>query len=202
MEELLQKISKLYFQFGIRSVTMDDLARELGVSKKTLYVHFKDKDDIVDKVMMYQLQNHRCDMEFLEIKNKNAIDQLLCVSKFLIHHVQKIHPSINYDLMKYYPKIWQKVIVYKNETIYNRIKTNIVRGIEEGMYRDDFNVEVIAKLYVLRLDMAIDDEWLVKKKLTLNEIFNNIFIYHIRGIASKKGLAYLEKAIKENRLNK
>ena len=192
MEELLQKITKLYFQYGIKSVTMDDLAREMGISKKTLYVHFKDKDDVVDHVFMYHLQNQRCDLEFLEVKNKNAIDQLLSVSKFLIEHFQKIHPSVNYDLMKYYPSTWQKVIAYKNENIYNSIKSNIIKGIAEGLYRNDFNVDIIAKLYVTRLDLAADEKLFLKKTYSIDEIFNTVFIYHIRGIASKEGLKYLE----------
>ncbi len=202
MEELLQKITKLYFQYGIRSVTMDDLAREMGMSKKTLYVHFKDKDDVVDKVLMHHLQNHRCNMAFLEMKNKNAIDQLLNISKFLIEHVQKVNPTVNYDLMKYYPATWQKVIAYKNESVNNYIKANILKGIEEGLFRDDFNVEIIAKIYAMRLDMVGNDEWLTKKIYTFDEIFNTIFIYHLRGIASKKGLTYLEEKIKGNTFNK
>jgi len=201
MEELLKKITKLYFQYGIKSVTMDDLAQKIGISKKTLYVHFKDKDDLVDKVIMYHIQNHRCDMEFLEIKSKNAIDRLFTVSEFLIDHIRKINPSVNYDLMKYYPKTWQKYINYQNDSIYKSIKDNIDKGIEEGLYRNDFNVEIIAKLYVWRLDFSLEVEWAVQKAYSLDDIIDNLFVYHIRGIASKKGLVYLEKKIKENIFN-
>lgn len=192
MEELLQKILKIYSQFGIKSVTMDDLARELGISKKTLYVHFRDKEDVVDKTFLFQIQSHRCDMDFLEIKRKNAIDQLLDVSKFLISHTHKVHPSVNYDLMKYFPKTWEKVIAYRNDNISNRIKQNILKGIEEGLYRNDFNIEIIARLYVSRLELPVSSDLFRSSGTSVDDFFENLFVYHIRGIASKKGLEYLE----------
>ena len=195
MEELLKKISEIYIQKGIKSVTMDDLAHELGVSKKTLYVHFKDREEVVDKVFLYLIQDHRCNIELIEIQNNNAIDKLLEVSKFLNSHIQKLHPSINYDLMKYYPKTWAKFISYKNDHIYNKIKANIAKGIEEGLYRSDFNIEIIAKLYNRFMELPIDNEITLKQDVTIDEIFKNLFIYHIRGIASQKGIDYLESKI-------
>lgn len=195
MEELLRKISEIYIQKGIKSVTMDDLAHELGVSKKTLYVHFKDKEEVVDKVFLYLIQDHRCNIEILDIKKQNAIDKLLEVSQFLNSHIQKIHPSINYDLMKYYPKTWEKLILFKNDHIYNKIKANIAKGIEEGLYRGDFNIEIIAKLYTRIMELPMDKDINLKQDISLDEIFKNLFIYHIRGIASQKGIDYLESKI-------
>lgn len=195
MEELLKKISEIYIQKGIKSVTMDDLAHELGVSKKTLYVHFRDKEEVVDSVFLYLIRDHRCNIEQLEILSNNAIDKLLEVSKFLNSHIKKLHPSINYDLMKYYPKTWAKLISYKNDHIYNKIKANIVKGIEEGLYRSDFNIEIIARLYARFMELPLDNEVTLNNEITIDDIFKNLFIYHIRGIASQKGIEYLESKI-------
>lgn len=190
---MLEKISAIYFECGIKSVTMDDLARKLGVSKKTLYLHFRDKKDVVEKVLMHQLQNHRCDMAYLEIKNANAIEQILAVSRFLVSFISRIHPSVNFDLEKYYPSIWKKLINYRQEHVFESIRNNMLKGIEEGLYRNDFNVDIIAWLYTNRIQAQIDSEFIQKSGITIEAFFHNLFTYHIRGIASAKGLLLLEK---------
>jgi TetR/AcrR family transcriptional regulator, cholesterol catabolism regulator len=194
MQEIIQKISEIYFRYGIKSVTMDDLARELGVSKKTLYLHFRDKEDVVDKVINYLISAQKCGInDALNQPDTNAIDKLMLMTHFFAEHLKNSNASLMYDLQKYYPRVWDEIVVFKREAVYNHIIDNINDGVKEKLYRDDLNYEIIARIYVSRMEMYQTDLWQPLEKYHLAEIFQTLFIYHIRGIASEKGIDYLEK---------
>ena len=148
MEELIPKISDLFLKYGVKSVTMDDLAKGLGISKKTLYLSFADKKDVVMKFVEYSIAHHQaCLVKAKEIVDgSNAIDTLLKVSQLLISSQNKINPNVNYDLQKYYPEAWAKVKRFRQEHVFTHIRQNIIQGISEGIYRTDFNIEVICHL--------------------------------------------------------
>ncbi|NLF43134.1 MAG: TetR/AcrR family transcriptional regulator, partial [Bacteroidales bacterium] len=148
MEDLIKRISELYMKYGIRSVTMDDLARELAISKKTLYQHFKDKEEVVEKVMDYHdEQQHKHIESFFDPRNDsyNAIDQLIELSRFLARHLSDVNHSLTYDLQKYYPAIWQKTTQTKRDYISRNLIKNMEIGIQQGIYSSDLNIEIIAK---------------------------------------------------------
>jgi len=201
MEELIKRISVLFMRYGIRSVTMDDIARELSISKKTLYQHFADKDELVKKIVESYLNTQECEINGLYTADMNAIDILLVISKYLTTQMSKINLSVNYDLQKYYPESWKAVENYRETHMLENIRQNIVNGIRQGLYRDDFNIDIIAKSYIIRFnpDDNIQD-WIKNSSLTFEEVFQTLFIYHIRGIANKKGLEYLEQQIKNDQI--
>ncbi|MDP4265892.1 MAG: TetR/AcrR family transcriptional regulator [Bacteroidota bacterium] len=203
MEEKLKSIIKqvlaLYLKYGIKSVTMDDVARELGISKKTLYQYVDDKDDLVEKTLNFFNDNDN--HEFCKIDdNQNAIDTLLFVSEHVAKKLSEINPSIVYDLRKYYPALWKNFNETKRDHIFSHIKKNIETGIRQGLYRDDFNIDLIGRFYVFRMEMAYHFEYFKTKEYSFEEIFRTMFIYHIRGIANQKGIDYLEKKIREDNL--
>lgn len=193
---IIEKAGELFKKYGIKSVSMDDIAQQLSISKKTLYQYFKDKADLVVKVVKF----HNCDkdLKFMEINNSNlnAIDSLIEVSKHLIEMLKDINPPILYDLRKYYPELTKDLIISRKEHIYTNIKNNLIKGMEEGLYRQDMNPDIITSLYVKRMDDVFleDDNYL--NKFPHHEIYTQLFIYHIRGIVSNKGLAYFENKIK------
>lgn len=180
---------------------MDDIARELSISKKTLYLHFADKDDLVKKIVESYLNTQECEIAGLCTTDMNAIDILLVISKYLTAQMSKINLSVNYDLQKYYPESWKAIENYRETHMLEHIMQNIVNGIRQGLYRDDFNIDIIAKSYILRFnpDDNIQD-WIKNSSLTFEEVFQTLFIYHIRGIANKKGLEYLEQKIKNDQI--
>lgn len=194
MQDIIQKIADIYFRYGIKSVTMDDLARELGISKKTLYLHFNDKKDVVRKVIHHLIETQKCGIsDALNKTGANAIDKLMMMTHFFADHLKNSNASLTYDLQKYYPDVWDEVIEFKREEVYRHIIDNIETGIREGLYNDDMNYEIIARAYVSRMEMYQTDLWQPLDKYPLAEVFQTLFIYHIRGIASKKGISYLEK---------
>jgi len=197
---ILEKAGELFNKYGIKSVSMDDIAQQLSISKKTLYQYFKDKADLVVRVVKF----HNCDedQEFIEITNSNlnAIDSLIEVSKYLIEKMKEINPSILYDLRKYYPELTKDLILNRKEHVYTNIKNNLIKGMEEGMYRQDLNPDIITSLYVKRMDDVISEDDYYINKFAQHEIFSQLFIYHIRGIVSEKGLSYFENKIKNEPL--
>ncbi len=189
-EHLLKKVNDLYTRYGIRSVTMDDISRELGISKKTLYQHVKDKEDLVDKVMMYEFSSKR---NFAEEKgSRNAIEDLFFLNNMINKIIKETNPSKMYDLRKYYPVVFEKIAKLKREKTMNVMIQNFRKGKSENLYRKDFDEEVLAKMYVLRMDRVSHDDVVSISEFTSAKFIYEIFIYHIRGIASKKGIEFLE----------
>ncbi len=193
--ELLKRISDIYYKYGIRSVTMDDISKELCISKKTLYQHFKDKKDIIELIVSYHIENLQRDSINLYKDTDNAIDALLVVSKYISEQFKRLHPSITFDLQKYYPEAWKKHTDYREIIIMNDIKKNMNIGIKQGLYRKDLEIDIIARFYLANIENLLQNQDLIKDH-TFEESFNSLFIYHIRGIANQKGLEYLETKIK------
>jgi len=189
-ENLLKKANDLYTRYGIRSVTMDDISRELGISKKTLYQHVKDKEDLVDKVMMYEFSIKK---SFIETGNsRNAIEDLFYLNNKINKIIKETNPSKMYDLRKYYSTVFEKIAKLKREKTMNVMIQNFRKGKSEGLYRKNFDEEILAKMYVLRMDRVSHDDIVSISEFTSAKFIYEIFIYHIRGIASKKGVEFLE----------
>ena len=194
--EIIQRVSELYLKYGIKSITMDDAARELDIAKKTHYEHFKDKDELVKQFVEHHMQQMHEEMQKLQTSQVNAIEELLIVSKFITEYLKSISPSVTYDLQKYYPEIWRNINFKQRDRIFQRIRDNMVRGIKEGLYRKDMNIEIIANFYLFRMEMSQTFDLIVESKYTYEELFHTSFNYHIRGIANQKGIDYLESKIR------
>ena len=134
--EILERASAVYMKFGIKSVTMDDLSRELGVSKKTIYKYFADKNDLVKLIIEMKVQMDQAVCINCSNQSENAIEDLINVSKFVIEHVGNVNPTVFYDLQKHYKDAWNIIEKHKWEFVLSMIKDNIERGIKEGIYRE------------------------------------------------------------------
>lgn len=194
MEELIPKILAIFLHYGLKSVTMDDLARELGISKKTLYLHFNDKAHVVGEAVRYMIKGHQRSMEELKAKNgMNAIDDLLKMSIFISMHMQSLHPSVTYDLKKYYPLVWEEVEQFKRKTIFSYVLENINQGIDEGLFSKALKPAIIAEIYMSSIDQLTTGSMQTNSKFELEEVLKSLFCYHVRGIGTASGFSYLEK---------
>lgn len=193
LEQIIKESAGVFFKYGIKSISMDDIARELGISKKTLYLYVKNKTDLVQKILDYNLICQCNEKDLIKEKKLNAIAILLEVSKMINKHLKQMNPSVTYDLQKYYPDMFKNYIAKKRDELYKDIKKNIEQGIAEGLYRDDLNVELIARLYIKKLENIHDPEFLHSDEFNIENIFEVMFESHIRGISNKKGIAFLEK---------
>ena len=193
--KILQQVSDLYQKFGIKSVSMDDIARELGISKKTLYEYFADKTDLVSKVLEFQMFKIRTVFEVEKDDGNNAIDHLLEISQITMEFLKNFSPTIHYDLQKYYPSVFKSLFDYKRGYMFASAKANLERGIKEGLYRSDINPDIIAQIYINQIEASLGSSLNSNYEYTTNELFDDMFTYHLHGIASKKGLEYFEKKI-------
>ncbi|MFN3874844.1 MAG: TolC family protein, partial [Flavobacteriales bacterium] len=196
---ILRQARAHLFAHGYCQCTMDELAAELGMSKKTLYEHFQDKNDLVEQVVAAVCGFHRAAINAICARGLNAIDENEEITKFIVGQVGNMHPSVQFDLQKYHPRAWGILERRQQEDIHACVSGNLRRGIAEGLYREDLDVEVITRLYIARIDSTWDGRVFPPDRFDLSDVLWKHFEYHIRGIASRKGVAYLEKKARKAR---
>lgn len=199
--EILERAGAVFMRYGVRSVTMDDVARELKISKKTLYKYVKDKSDLVSKIMQGQCEMEKIVLSEAAATAENAIDELIIISSTLGQKLQQMNPSVLFDLEKYYPEAWEVFTDHKQHFILDSVRANLDRGIEEGIYRDNLNAEIISKLYIQKIDCIFDPAIFPLGKFTFYQIHLELMRYHIRGVANEKGMDYLAEKIKKDHSN-
>mgnify|MGYP000745969869 CR=1 FL=1 len=196
--EMVNGALSLFNKFGIRSVTMDDVAREMAISKKTLYKYFENKADLVNKCVMTIFdQVHSCMME-IHSSAQNSIDELFDIDN-VIRQIMKDHnPGLHFQLHKYYPQTAKAMYEGRRELINKMIEENIDNGKRDGLYRDNMDTELITHLYCSKMESIPEDKELMMKKFHTKEVKRQALEYHIRGIATPKGLKYLEKKLTQD----
>jgi len=197
LKNILVRVRELYNRYGIKSITMDDVARELGISKKTLYQFVSDKDDLVGKFIDYEVEIRQEEICRCFNSGWNAIEELFEISLFMNKLIREQNPATEYDLKKYYPQHFQKVVKIRRERMYNYILLNLKKGKEEGLYREDMNEDVIAKLHLSRTESIHFDELFTIEEFTSVRLFVELLSYHVRGIATPKGIEVLENKLKQ-----
>jgi AcrR family transcriptional regulator len=195
LNDLLVKVAILFRKYGIKSITMDDIAREVGISKKTLYQFVTDKTDLVNKVVESEMGYNKDCFELVTTVGKNAISELFEVNRFMIGMMKRNSPSFEYDLRKHYPEVFQKVMLTRRKGMYESVLANLKRGKAEGLYREELKEEILTKLQISRLENMYSDVMFSIEDYSAENIFRELFIYHIRGIANEKGIKYLEENI-------
>lgn len=201
LKNILTKVRCLYLKYGIKSVTMDDVAHELGISKKTLYQYVKDKNDLVEHVINLELEEGPLSHKNINWDHLNAIEEMLEVHKLIDKMIKTHNPSTEYDLKKYYPEEYQKVLKVRRERIYKFMLNNLRKGKSEGLYRSEINEEYITKLHVSRVEHAFDNNIFTSDEMSSTTLFYEVFIYHIRGVANENGIKFLEHKLKESENN-
>lgn len=197
LKSILLKVRELYMTYGIKSITMDDVARELGISKKTLYQYVTDKDDLVGKFIDNEIAIRQEEICQCFRAGLNAIEELIEISIFMNKIMRDQNPATEYDLKKYYPQHYQKIVKARREGVYNYILINLKNGKTEGLYREELNNEIIAKLYLSRAESIHISDMFTIEEFTSYELFMELIKYHVRGIATEKGISMLDKKIKE-----
>ncbi len=194
-QDILKKVFALYNKYGIKSVTMDDVAQELGISKKTLYQIVRDKQDLVEKVEGTERKSQMKSFEEIMGSGLNAIEQLNVVIRTVNRIKQDYSSTYLYDLKKYYPELYKSYQEEGRKNMYNSTVGNIKQGKKEGLYRKDLDEVIIAKLYLTRVEAIQDSYIFSESEIHSSGFFREILIYHIRGMATEKGLKVLENCL-------
>lgn len=191
--DIIIESANLFRQYGVRSVSMDDIARSMGMSKKTLYQFISNKNELVEKILDYSHQRMVSLLEETLSRNINAIDSLLAMSQLINDDMKLFTPTVSFDLKKYYPDIFKRHMAESQKFAYNAICNNLELGIEQGLYRKEINAEIVAALYINKIEDVHDENFFKDKEISFDLIFETMFENHVRGIANTDGLAYFEK---------
>lgn len=194
-KQILKEVRTLFVKYGIKSVSMDNIAGHLGISKKTLYNFFSDKRELVYSVIKSHMEEIKTSFFDSKFENYNAIDVLLETSNIIIEKMGNVNPALSYDLKKYYPDVFKLLMEYKNHYILTNIEKNLRQGIAENLYRKEINVKIIAYFYLHRIDQltSICAEDVKIENINTKDVLREVFTYHIRGIANENGIKYFEK---------
>lgn len=192
-QKIVQSAFELFMKYGIRSVTMDDIARHLGMSKKTIYQSFSEKDEIVSAVT----KMHQCTWEeranHLASTSSNAIEELLKFSVVFRDQMKQMNPSLMFDLFKYHREAWQEWVTYKANVIKQKIVDTINRGVREGYFRADLNVDILATFRVEQIEMAFNDTVFPREKFKFEEVQVQLFDHFIHGCLTRQGMDLYEE---------
>ncbi len=195
---LYQRTTEVYLRYGIKNITMDLMSRELKVSKKTLYKYVDDRPELVAKSMQWKLAGDVKVIKGILSKNLNAIEELWEIKNFEYNNLLNVHPSLYFDLQQYYPEAWKYCENYRNEFLYNTFLSNIKKGIKEGLYKKDFSIEVITRLYIFKVAVIFDSRIFPFSKFQLAELYNEAVKYHLSGIVSEYGAQEMKQHLMQS----
>jgi TetR/AcrR family transcriptional regulator, cholesterol catabolism regulator len=196
-DKIVKGAEELFMKYGVRSISMDDIARHLSVSKKTLYQHFTDKEEIVTQVSQTHLDRTTNQMNELREEAENAIDELAKISVCIKQNMEEMNPSLLFDLQKYHPKAWGVWMEHKSNYIYQSVVRNLKQGIEDGHFRSEIKTEIIAATRLLMIEVVFDERIFPKDKFKLIDVQSEVFDHFVYGICTDKGRKLYQK-FKEN----
>ncbi|HJN07029.1 MAG TPA: TetR/AcrR family transcriptional regulator [Bacteroidales bacterium] len=190
---IIERVANLFCEYGIRSVTMDDIAHTLTISKKTLYNYFKDKEELVWAILKYLNEEKQIDFSIHENNDANAIEELFYHYEIQVEMIKNHKPAFVYDLKKYYPEIYIHFQKIKHNRILDSVKTNLIKGKKEGLYRNDLNEDIISRLTLMRIEGILNSDIFSIEELVSTNLFSEIYKYHLLGIVNDKGRKMLKQ---------
>jgi len=197
-KHIITETNKLFQTYGIKSVTMDDIAKNLSISKKTLYQYVSDKNDLVGNILKANIELYKNQINLIAKQNSNPVDELIELSDLLINEVKNFNRSVDFDLNKFYPEVYRKYKAVKHEILRETIIDNLVKGIKTGFYRKEINIELIGKVQAIRIENLFETELMNWDEIKSEQFFYELLDFYIHGIANLKGKEYF---IKKNRIN-
>ena len=204
-ERIKQTAHGLFMQFGLRSVSMDDIATGLGISKKTIYQFYQDKDALVEDVIASIIEHNQFCCQKDREGSMNAIHEIFLAMDFMMEIFKSMNPSLVFDMQKYYPGAFLKFSEHKNNYLQGMIKTNILRGIEEELYREDLQVEILSRFRVESMMLPFNPDFQSKVKFNLAVIEEELILHFLFGLVSLKGykmaIKYQQDRIKKQKVN-
>lgn len=184
-------------RYGIRSITMDEIAAQLGISKKTIYQFFTDKDEMVAAVIDLEVQKNELECTQFREQSANAVQQIFVALESMEEMLQAMNPQILYDLEKHHPRSYKKIRDYKYQFLYREITDNLQWGISEGLYRPEVNVDVVSKVRIEMAFMPFNPDIFPHTRYKLMELNYELAIYFLFGIVTEKGRLLTEQYITE-----
>ncbi|CCH56626.1 transcriptional regulator, TetR family [Fibrisoma limi BUZ 3] len=188
-ERILAEAEQLFWKYGVRSVTMEDIARRLGISKKTIYQHFSDKEEILQQVIAGNINESETKAECLTTHATNPVEEILMVLDMMRKKSVKVNPNFLIDIQRHYPDAFALYKQHKEQYIRRSILENIQKGIDQGLYRSDINPSILARLRVEQIEWAFNNDFFPTDEYDMLEVQHELMHHFVRGILTEKGFA-------------
>ncbi len=196
-EKILEKSKELFLNLGFKSVTMDEIASSLGVSKKTIYKFFKNKTELVAAVTDFMFNSICTGIDMICELKKDPIEEIFDIKRFVMSNLKDERSSPQYQLQKYYPKIYASLSNKQFDVMKGCVIENLNHGIKEGLYRKNIDTEFIARIYFNGMNSIKNKDLFPLDNFSMNTLMNYYLEYHLRGICTEKGVLKLEKQLEE-----
>lgn len=175
-------------RYGIKSITMDEVARHCNISKKTIYQFFPDKDSLVKEIMEKHMAEDVCMIKELHSQNCSALEEVLKISEFMKKDISEIHPSVLFDLKKYHSSAYEVFEKHRDSHFMATVAKNLERGIEEGVYRKSIDIRILSRLRVMEIEAMFDRNIFHEAEWDILNVQMHFVDHFIRGIVTQKGL--------------
>ncbi|MBO7724217.1 MAG: TetR/AcrR family transcriptional regulator [Paludibacteraceae bacterium] len=196
-EQILNVSAKLFIDFGVKSVSIDDICARLHISKKTFYVYFKQKEDLLSAILREERTRREKKLAAIEADSKqNVINAMIADTRFFVGHKVERHMCFFYDLKKYYPNVFFEHKKEMAKVKKDRTERFLHKGIDEGLFRNDLNISTMA-LFLNMLSESFFEDFQKERKAPIGEIVNFLIDTLMRSIVSTEGLKYYEEMKKE-----
>lgn len=194
---LLGRIRDLLFLYGTKSITLDDIASRMGISKKTIYSCCPDKKNLVDRIVVDYLSSHRADAERVRAESRHAIDEVLQMARLARARMEQVSPAFLFDLNKYYPDIWARFEQYRTQEIFGQVVDVIKRGQQEGLFRTDLDTEIVAAMHLQHIRLLTEPGQQPRPERPVGDMIRHIISIFLQGIVTRKGLDVMSQLEKD-----
>lgn len=199
-DEIISKSEDLFLTLGFKNVTMDDIASVMGISKKTIYTHFSNKIELVRVVTFSILEHIYQEIERINKSAVNPIEELYQIKMFLMHYLRNESGSAQYQLKKYYPKVFEQLEIKKFEKMHSSVERSLNKGIELELFRSNIDVAFISRVYFVGMSGIRDTSVFSEDQFNKNYLLESYLEYHLRAIVTDQGLSILNQYIEKNRV--
>lgn len=197
-ERIVEQASELFRRYGVRSVTMDDIASHLSISKKTIYQFFKDKKEIVRVCLQHIVDCEFTDMDAIEAKSKDVMEELVYISEYFRKMIARMNPSLLFDLKKYHADAWEVYLDAKQTRYLDKIKRNLKRGQEQGFIRKEINVDIASRMRMEMVEIGFNPDVFPPDKYDISALQMELFDYFFHSVTTYEGKELMEKYVKEH----
>ncbi len=199
-ERIIEEAKEQFLQFGIRNITMDQIAAELGISKRTLYGLFKDKTELIFSCVDALFMRHNLKTTEIMESSQNVIEAFFNSLREGMKVMNTVNPVFYYDLKKFYPKIWKASHERKMSSSLRFMEDLLKKGISQGLFREEIDVHIISKLFYEQTKLIIDEQVFPRNEFSISEVFKNLTVNFMRGISTHTGINVIDEMMIREKL--
>lgn len=188
-ERILTAAEQLFWKYGVKSVTMEDIAKQLGISKKTIYQHFTDKEDILYQVIQEKINADMTEMNCMFTGTGNPIEELMMVLEMMRKNQHEVSPNLLIDIKRHYPQAFALFRQHMDQHIMKSILENIQKGVSQGLYRNDINPAILARMRVEQIELAFNNEFFPINQYSMLDVQRELIHHFVRGMLTEQGFA-------------